>query len=298
MDIKISPFSGFFRWAPASWLRVSGEDAATFLQGQFTQGIRTLSPTGAYGLWLNQKGKVVADGFVLPAAVPGAFWVGSYFSLAAVIQARLEAYVIADDVTVTDETGGWRGITVAGADEQWAASAARWRAWGAIELAPRRGAGEWSEWVFPAALTGAVEADGRGRVALSSEDMERARIAAKIPAVPRDVGPGELPNEGGLETVAISYTKGCYLGQEVMARLKSMGQVRRQLRRVRGEGAPAAVPATLWQGGRAVGELRSVVATEAGFMGLALCTLLHLRAGEPVGVGAPDGPRATVDPMS
>ncbi len=78
---------------------------------------------------------------------------------------------------------------------------------------------------------------------LPVSDMELMRIQADIAAVPRDIGPDDLPNEGGLEKIAISYTKGCYLGQEVMARLKSMGQVRRQLLRVTGTGAPPAVPA-------------------------------------------------------
>jgi folate-binding protein YgfZ len=108
--------------------------------------------------------------------------------------------------------------------------------------------------------------------------MEGLRIADGIPAVPADIGPGELPNEGGLEAVAISYGKGCYLGQEVMARLKTMGQVRRRLLRVQGFGAIPPLPAAIHQGDRRVGELRTAVATVEGFIGLALLSLLHLRA--------------------
>jgi folate-binding protein YgfZ len=126
------------------------------------------------------------------------------------------------------------------------------------------------------------------------------RIAAGLASVPRDIGPGDPPNEGGLEGAAISYSKGCYLGQEVMARLKSRGSVRRALVRVRGTGAPPSVPAPLWIGVRASGELRSAVRDEGGggFAGLALVpvssappgTALGLEKGGPPALEVAAGP--------
>src|SRR4051794_14169243 len=105
MPINISSLGGIYRWRPACWLRVAGEDAANFLQGQFTNDLRALSDTGAiYGLWLTIKGKVLADSFVLRGSYPHEFWVGSYFSPATLIRERLESYVIADDVSVEDMT--------------------------------------------------------------------------------------------------------------------------------------------------------------------------------------------------
>jgi folate-binding Fe-S cluster repair protein YgfZ len=75
MPINVSTPSAIFRWRPAAWLRVSGEDAGTFLQGQFTNELRSVGTGGIYGLWLNHKGKVLADSFVLPrAADAGEFW--------------------------------------------------------------------------------------------------------------------------------------------------------------------------------------------------------------------------------
>jgi len=132
---------------------------------------------------------------------------------------------------------------------------------------PGRRAKEDLTWVFPTAEREGVREQLAGLRNIDGEELEQRRIAAGIPAVPADIGPGDLPGEGGLEAVAISYTKGCYLGQEVMARLKSMGQVRRRLRRVAGPGPVPQVPAPLWQEGRQVGELRSAVATENGFAG-------------------------------
>ena len=113
---------------------------------------------------------------------------------------------------------------------------------------------------------------------LGADEMPRRRIVAGIAAVPADVGLGDLPNEGGLDADAISYTKGCYLGQEVMARLKSMGQVRRRLLRVAGAGEKiSALPVALFLGARRVGELRSAAPDgSGGFIGLALVSLMHL----------------------
>jgi len=235
----------------------------------------------AYGLWLNQKGKVLADGFVIIEA-PDNVWIVSLFGSALVIRERLEAYIIADDVSITDVTTDWQGLALGGPDaEAWLVREAGGlpaagefiRAGGGFVFNGRRGEGASFEWLAPALMP--VPA---GLTDVSAEDLERLRIAAAIPRVPQDVGSGDLPNEGGLDAVGISYTKGCYLGQEVMARLKAMGTVRRRLVRVRGGGRmPPSVPAALLQGERRVGELRSVVADGAGgFIGLALVNKLGL----------------------
>ena len=113
--------------------------------------------------------------------------------------------------------------------------------------------------------------------AADREEMEAQRISAGIPAIPADLGPADLPNEGGLEETALSFTKGCYLGQEVMARLRNLGQVRRRLQPVRGPG-PAPRPSTaLFQGDRRVGEIRTAAAMGDGFVALAMISLPALQ---------------------
>lgn len=281
MNFSTSP--AIFRWKPATWLRVTGDDAANFLQGQFTNELRGVPAGGAvYGLWLTLKGKVLADSFVVRggtgaggSAAGGAevFWVGSYFSPAAAIRERLEAYVIADDVVIEDLTTEWAGVTVWGAKVEAGA--------GDVVFPGRRSREACAEWMFPVARANEVSAALAGRVELDDEEMERRRIAAAVPAVPVDIGPGDLPGEGGLESIAISYTKGCYLGQEVMARLKAMGQVRRRLVRVAGSGSlPDALPAGLFTGDKRVGEVRSAVRTGGvGWSGLAMISLMQATGG-------------------
>ncbi|MCE2862269.1 MAG: folate-binding protein [Opitutaceae bacterium] len=272
MPITFSTLGGFFEWSPAAWLRVTGPDALLFLQGQFSQDLRMLAVAAAgaepaYGLWLTLKGKVEADGFVFRGEGADEFWIGSYFSRASVIRARLEGFIIADDVTIEDQTGAWAGITWVG--EVPAAPP------GVFAFTGRRGFPVSRDWVYrrePRA--------GRAGARLEAETVERARIAARMPAVPADAGPGDLPNEAGLDADAVSYTKGCYLGQEVMARLKAMGQVRRRLVRVTGTGSsPIALPAAVFAGERQVGEVRSAIADGAGgWLGLAMVSNLHVKA--------------------
>lgn len=285
MPINISTSPGIFRWRPAAWLRVSGADALTFLQGQFTQDLHGLPAAGAaYGLWLTLKGKMLADSFVLPGGSTEEFWVGSYFSPAALIRERLESHVIADDVTVADHTADVAGFTLIGA------GSALGREEGTWVFAGRRGAEPASEGVFrcSAGCPAAWVHLGAGRAELAAGDVMRRRIAAGIAAVGVDVGEGDLPHEVGLESVAVSYTKGCYLGQEVMARLHAMGQVRRRLMRVRGRsGGVPPVPAPLHAGEKVVGELRSAVDDGAGgWIGLAMLTLLHVSGVERVALAA------------
>lgn len=269
-DLQYTPY---FLWQPACWLQVTGEDALTFLQGQLTNDLgKLIVNQTVYGLWLTQKGKVLADSFVIRTGEE-AFLVGSYASEAPVIRERLEAYIIADEVEIADETADWGGVTLftdASREELAAVLPA-----GAIFPGRRGHAGHW-EWVGARADWNALQTRLNSKHALSEEEMLRRRIDAEIPAIPQDVGPSDLPNEAGLDLDAVSYKKGCYLGQEVMARLKAMGQVRRKLMRISGEGEIPVLPALLFAGERKVGELRSAVKCDDGFTGLAMITLMHL----------------------
>jgi folate-binding protein YgfZ len=271
---------------PASFLKVEGDDAATFLQGQFTNDLRQAPGSAVYGLFLNQRGKVVADAQVLRLAEK-AFLVISSFSPVDVIRQRLEEYIVADDVGLVDETMTVHGLALLGPGSGEKLQqvlgvvplAGRFADSGGMRVfAGRRTSGENFEIVGPETdIHGLCERlramDCREADVAQAEFM---RIAAGIPAVPRDIGMGDLPNEGNLEEMAICYTKGCYLGQEVMARLKNMGQIRRRLHVVRGAGNPPEERARLYQGEIKSGEIRSVASQGEEFVALAMLTLLNL----------------------
>jgi hypothetical protein len=291
--------TGAHLYNPSATLSIRGPDANSFLQGQFTNDLNRPIGSATYGLWLNQKGKTLADSLVLRRTADD-FLVLSKFSPAAVIRQRLEDYIIADEVSVTDETAAWRAIDLWGPQ---AGSIARTLSGDAPNVGIFAQAG--SAFVFrgqaareisftvlcPAAetpelfrrvlATGATESDANAAAL--------ARITSGLLAVPSDIGPSDLPNEGGLDEVAISFTKGCYLGQEVMARLKNLGQVRRRLHAVEGPGAVPSHGSEIFQNGKRVGEFRSAARHGDGFVAFAMLSLLHLDSTAALS-RSPEGP--------
>jgi hypothetical protein len=293
-------------YRPSGLLRVTGDDAAAYLQGQFTNELRQPIGAAVYGLWLNQKGKVLADSFLLKQG-DNEFTVASVHSTAADIRTRLEEYIVADDVTLTDATSGVHALAIAG---RRCGELIR-QCLGALPLAGqflqrgdlvvfagRRSRDENYELIGPAVLTEETKSKLRslGAREAGTEEMELLRISADIPTVPQDIGPGDLPNEGGLEIEAISYTKGCYLGQEVMARLKNMGQVRRRLHRIHGPGAAPETLAPLYQGERQVGQVRSSARQENTFVALAMLSLVNLDPASGLSLTPNAAPAARIIP--
>jgi folate-binding protein YgfZ len=282
----ISEKMRILQYRPNALFRVTGEDAFTFLQGQFTNELRQPPGSATYGLWLNQKGKVLADSQVLRVS-ENEFLICSEFSPSAIIRQRLEEYIVADDVVLADETATCHALTLWGLggneviSRLLAGAPKPGRFVGSRELVVFRGRRlPGDNWEILGSEKAVTELRGQllagGAVEGGLAELEFARISADIPLVPADVGPGDLPNEGGLEEVAISYTKGCYLGQEVMARLKNLGQVRRRLQVVRGRGVPPVPLAALYQGEKKVGEIRSVGAQAGEFVALAMLSLINL----------------------
>jgi len=253
-------------------LRAYGPDANSYLQGQFTQELRIKAGASAYGLWLDLKGKVIADSTVLKLK-ENEFLIFTTSAGAEAMRTRLEANVISDDVAFIDETARWEGLLFWGED-----AAALGAPVAGVAFPSRRPGSGGIQWFVPQGQGDEVLEPIKAMVEETPEAMERARIASATPAVPSDIGPRDLPNEGGLEEVAISFTKGCYLGQEVMARLKNLGQVRRRLHVVRGRGAPPLAQTPLHQSQRKVGETRSSVADGDEFLAMAMLSLVNLDA--------------------
>lgn len=278
MDIKGYDFairSKKLRRDPLGLLHVTGEDAKSFLQGQWSQDINTASvERAAYGYWLNQKGKVFGDAWVR-AQSEGGYLLASWSMTADAVRDRLEAYLIADEVEIEDVSRDWRAWCV-GAEMRvtgegaWCAGFADDEPW---------------QWIVAQEEPPELMAIADG----VAGDFARARIANMWPEVPTDLGEEDLPQEGGRHEAGVSFTKGCYLGQEVMARIAATGRVRRRLVRVQGAGAPPDA-SELWQGGRVVAELRSrVVGTEDDWLGLAMVSLGRVDIAQSATMGE-DGP--------
>lgn len=251
--------------------------------------------TACYGLFLNQKGKVLADAWVLRRG-ENDFALVSFSSMAEKLRERLEAYLVADEVTISDVTPTMARVSIWGdraaeAMKGLAGAVPEPGKWveeeGAWIFGGRRSAGPNFEAIMPTERLETLRTQWRalGVIEADEAQAERERISSGIPAVPADIGLNDLPNEGGLDTVAISYTKGCYLGQEVMARLKNLGQIRRALHVVRGPGVVPAGGTPLFQGETKVGEIRSAAREGEGFVALAMLSLVNFKPGLELGIG-------------
>ena len=233
-------------------LRVSGEDAKAYLQGQCTADLR--QGNSHHALWLNRKGRVLAYTLILPQVDNTWLLVGPAVS-AAELEKIVAANLIADDVTVVNESSHWQTGVL------WGEGTPDAGGWTLIPT-PAYGVQAWN-------VLAPVDA-AMAWPLVSMTELDAARIAHGVPSVPADCGPNEFPQECGLEAW-VSYTKGCYLGQEVMARIQSMGALRRVLRLVESAGSHLASGLELrsTDGAKVLGTTKSA----AGKVGLALVSI-------------------------
>jgi folate-binding protein YgfZ len=215
-------------------LRLSGEDRVSFLQGQCTNDVARLEVgENCYAAFLNAKGKMRGEGHIV--CLPDAFLLEANPGLAP----SLEKFIITEDVTIEDVSasmGEWLVMGDAGTNV--AAKAVRFN--------------------HPLGL-GVIDEVGSMTATTSAETLEVLRIQAAMPKWGVDIDENTIPNEAGLEARAISYDKGCYIGQETIARIKTYGHVNRRLVQMAatGEGVPARGDKLLAEG-REVGHVTSV----------------------------------------
>ena len=261
----------------ATVVRAVGEDAEDYLQSQLTINLKKLNPGEIrYGMRLSLKGRVLAGAYVMRFGSEDFVLLSLGTESKALIE-LLEENVIADEVDFSDESADWKLQTV----------------WGE-GLTERLG--------FPLPATRELKKVGDGFAFLESRlpegvvsilssrdevsqalglseelrqvdqgELEHLRIRAGLVAIPQEIGPGELPQEGGLEENFVDFDKGCYLGQEVMARLHAMGKARRRAVPVYWtEREPPPIPTALLNGEKEVGSLKSMFMREEGGIGMAI----------------------------
>jgi len=103
-----------------------------------------------------------------------------------------------------------------------------------------------------------LDAEVEGREA-APEELERLRILARVPRYGREIDDRVLPAEAGLDERAVSFSKGCYPGQEPVARLRYRGHANRALRVLELDGDPPGYDAEVQRDGKAVGRVTSAV---------------------------------------
>ncbi len=265
--------------APAV-LRATGKDAKDYLHRVTTQAVNGLaSGASAYGAVLNAKGHLLADAH-LRVEDDGVLLVMDPRA-AAEARPHLERFVIMDDVTFEDLSASLRLLPVLGPD-----AAARLGARGPRRLHDgRRGAPALDLLLPPGDAEGLRAAlVAEGATALDAEALEALRILGGLARYGADMDPSRLPMEAGLTRAAISFTKGCYTGQEVVLRATARGHLQRGL--VQLALPPDAGPGTpLAAGGQEVGTVTSAIDTPEGRVGLGYLRRAHWKEGERVQAG-------------
>jgi folate-binding protein YgfZ len=264
-------------------LAVTGSDRHRFLNGQVTNNVRDLRPgQGCYAAVVSAKGRVQGDLNIYCLAEE--LLLDCEPGHGGNIAARLEQYIIADDVRVVDLGVDYGLLGLHGPQSAsvlaraFPGSTLPESAWGSViwpdpegEICvvnlPRSKLSGLELFVPHSRLrpvwnrlAEAVTAEGGRRCGW--ECLEWARIEAGLPRYGHDMDDRNLAPEAGIEARAISYTKGCYIGQEVISRIRSKGKVTRSLRGLEFEESGGPLPQRgdrLLRDGHEVGYLTSAV---------------------------------------
>lgn len=241
-----------------SWrsrLCLSGADRTTFLHGQVTNNVKDLKPgQGCYAALVSAKGKMESDAWIY--CLDGEILIDFEPGLQRKVQERLERYIIAEDVQVVDVRPLYGLLSVQGPRSSLLAESLGTSvrippsensfikighdALGELYLMNRPRTGSQGFDLFVPAdqlraaaevlLAAAVLAGGR---LCGWEALELARIEAGIPRYGMDMDETTLPPETMVAGDMISYAKGCYIGQEILSRIRTYGQVAKSMRALR-----------------------------------------------------------------
>jgi tRNA-modifying protein YgfZ len=245
-------------------LRVKGPEAAEYLQGQLTNDIEALEPgEGCYAALLDRKGHMQADMRVLRLS-PVEIQVDTEPGALAATRRHLEMYKVGRQVEVEDATKGRALLSLIGPRSAEVAGSPPLPEYAGEEIALGG-----VDCVAVGTATGidliasAGEADRlratlaeAGAVEVSAEAAEILRVEAGTPRFGAEMDAGTMPAEAGIVEAAVDFQKGCYIGQETVARLHYKGKPNRRLRGLK-LSAPAAPGTALTLGEKEVGLIGS-----------------------------------------
>ncbi|MDH4475508.1 MAG: hypothetical protein QE274_03465 [Verrucomicrobiaceae bacterium] len=232
----------------AKWL-LTGEDRIRYLNGQVTQDVRRVTAEKAvYACVTDVKGRISGDVFVRVMVDGEGLLLDAEEGLREALMLRLDRYIVADDVEIQDVTDDWNLVHYFGEAVQGIEGGS---------LCERFGVGGRDVWT--ARGESVMSRDGF----LSAEELEVLRVLNGVARYPFELNGEVFPPEAGLELRAIDYSKGCYIGQEVISRIRTSRKMPRELVgwRLNGGGEVEAGEQVVLpgDGGRILGGVTSVV---------------------------------------
>ena len=262
---------------PTALLRINGEDVLDYLQSQLSIDLSRLEINHVrYGLRLNIKGKTLAGMYVIKES-EDQFLILSRKTPANYLIQLLEENIVADDVEISDKSQDFLLLT---AKKENATAILRnlkldlpsdhkiSRNQDHICFLDSRLAHPTYSIILPSSELNFIS---KITQFIEWNTFEQERISSGLIAVPEEIGPGELPQEGKLHLQHVDFEKGCYLGQEVMARIHAMGNIRRKSLVVQTDNLlKGEFPYPLLLEGKEVGLLKSLIAKDKQILGIAI----------------------------
>ena len=252
-------------------LIVRGPEAAEYLQGQLTNDVEALEVDGGcYAALLDRKGHIQADLRVLRLS-SGEIWLDVESQAIPTVLRHLQTYSVGREVEIEDVTDRWaitallgpRAAGIAGFDGLGPEHAQRFHDWDGVEVlgvATDLGIDLITTVDQQASLRRLLSA--AGAVEIREAAAEIVRVESGRPRLGAEMSSSTMPAEAGIVERAVDFEKGCYIGQEPVARLHYRGRPNRQLRGLR-LSAPAQPGATLQLEDREVGSIGTACVSPA-----------------------------------
>ena len=271
--VALTELAGVVDFSLRTRIEVLGDDRASFLHNLSTNDVKKLRPgEGCEAFFLDARGHVIGHGFLI--CRPESIVIEAVAGQNERLLKHLDRYLIREKVELADRTGDWGELLVSGGRSQELLS----RLGG--ELPIDRLASTETTIAGQAATVVRVEmtgADGyllfcaagaqqsiaetlasAGVMSCQAESLEAARIEAGFPWYGQDITDKNLPQEVNRDESAISFKKGCYIGQETVARIDALGHVNKKLLRIQFAGRQVPPPgAELRSGEQTAGEVTS-----------------------------------------
>ena len=218
MTAPLDPLDGaLFDLSERTKIRVAGSDRLRFLNGQLTNDLRKVTASRAVAACvLNAKGKMNAHLFVSVQA--DSFLLDADPELREILQPRLDRYVIADDVQIEDLSDGMSILHLISAAPPSLPENCT------VVLTDRFAIPGWDIWVEASHRHAVFQQISAASSFCSDVCAEVFRIEQGVPRWGRELTEEIIPVEAGLEESCVDYEKGCYIGQEVISRMKMSGQ--------------------------------------------------------------------------
>jgi folate-binding protein YgfZ len=248
-------------------VRLRGADRVTWLQGLVTNDVSAIAPgQRIYSAYLTPQGRMITDLWVV--ATPDALLIDVPAALAGSLVARLDALIFAEDVQIDDASASIALLQLFTAAKGAAADGTDAQMGGVARAAigipdPTFGVPSRAAYVPSTDVDRLISALPTAPMEVGLDALEVLRVEAGVPRFLVDMTEDTIPLEAGLEDRAISFTKGCYVGQEIIVRVTTRGggRVARKLVGLRVEHGPEPPPpgAAIHAGERAVGRVTSAV---------------------------------------